>query len=147
VSNVRNIGELVDRALSATKFNLLLLGLFATTALVLAAVGIYGVMSYAGTQRTHEIGVRMALGAQPRGVRRMVIKQGMRLPTAGVAFGIAGAWALTRLMASLLFGTSATDLLTFALIALLLSGVAFVACWMPARRATKVDPMIALRYE
>ncbi|HJQ25184.1 MAG TPA: ABC transporter permease [Blastocatellia bacterium] len=147
ISNVRNIDELRDRALSAAKFSLLLLGLFAIVALVLAAVGIYGVMSYAVTQRTHEIGVRMALGARAGDVMRMVIRQGMLLAAAGVAVGVVGAWALTRVMKSLLFGVSTSDPLTFAAIALLLAAVAFIACWIPARRATKVDPMIALRYE
>jgi len=147
VSNVRNINELVNRVLSEAKFSMLLLGLFAGVGLVLAAVGIYGVMSYAVTQRTHEIGVRMALGAGRGDVLRMVIRQGMLLATVGVAVGVVGAWILTRWMASMLFGTSATDLLTFALIALLLMLVALLACWIPARRATRVDPMVALRYE
>jgi putative ABC transport system permease protein len=147
VANVRTVGELLDRTLSEAKFNLLLLGLFAVVALVLAAIGVYGVMSYAVTQRTREIGVRIALGAQPRSVLRLVIGQGMKLASAGVVIGVAAAWALTRLMATMLFETPATDPATFALIALLLAGVALAACWIPARRAAKVDPMIALRCE
>ena len=147
VTSIRSVGELLDRTLSEAKFNLLLLGLFAVVALVLAAIGVYGVMSYAVTQRTREIGVRMALGAQPRSVLRLVIGQGMTLVSVGVAIGVAAAWALTRLMATMLFEVRATDPATFALIALLLAGVAFVACWIPARRAAKVDPMVALRHE
>ncbi len=147
VTAVRNMGELLDRSLSAEKFNLLLLSLFAVVALVLAAIGIYGVMSYSVTQRTHEIGVRIALGAESRDVLRLVVGQGMMLALIGVAVGVAAAWALTRLMADLLFEVTATDPMTFALIALLLACVALLACWIPARRATKVDPMVALRYE
>jgi putative ABC transport system permease protein len=147
VANVRTVGELLNRTLSEAKFNLLLLGLFAVVALVLAAIGVYGVMSYAVTQRTREIGVRMALGAQPRSVLRLVIGQGMKLASAGVVIGVAVAWALTRLMATMLFETPATDPATFAAIALSLAAVALLACWIPARRAAKVDPIVALRYE
>jgi putative ABC transport system permease protein len=147
VTNIQTMGELLDQSLSEAKFNLLLLGLFAVVALVLAAIGVYGVMSYAVTQRTREIGVRMALGAQPRSVLRLVIGQGMTLVSAGVVIGVAASWALTRLMATMLFETRATDPATFASIALLLAAVALVACWIPARRAAKVDPMVALRTE
>jgi putative ABC transport system permease protein len=145
VTNVRTIADLLSQSLAAARFSLLLLGLFAGVALVLAGLGIYGVMAHTVAQRTHEIGIRLALGAQQRDVLRMVAKQGMALTLIGLAVGLVSALALTRLMATLLFGVTATDPLTFAGVVLLLVAVALVACWLPARRAAQVDPLIALR--
>jgi putative ABC transport system permease protein len=120
-------------------------GGFALLALALAGLGLYGVMSYATGQRTRELGIRIALGAQGRDVLWLVIRQGMMLALLGLLLGLAGAWALTRLMTSVLYGVSATDVVTFAGVTLLLALIVLLACWIPARRATKVDPMIALR--
>jgi putative ABC transport system permease protein len=147
ISNVRTMEERLASAVSQRRFNLILLAIFAGLALSLAAVGIYGVMSYLVTQRTHEIGVRMALGAQTRDVLSLFIRQGMTLALTGVVIGLISALGLTRLIKNLLFGVSTTDPATFSAIALLMALVALLACYLPARRAMKVDPMIALRSE
>jgi predicted permease len=147
VSNVVTMEQVIADTLWQQRFNLQLIGLFAGLALVMAAVGLYGVMSYSVAQRTQEVGLRMALGAQQRDVMKLMVGQGMKLALIGVASGLLISIGLTRLMTKLLFGVSATDLTTFAVIATGLTLVAMVACWIPARRATKVDPMIALRYE
>ncbi|HKS42899.1 MAG TPA: ABC transporter permease [Blastocatellia bacterium] len=147
IANVRPMTQVINATTSSQQFILLLMSIFAGLALGLTAVGLYGVLSYAVTQRTSEIGVRMALGAQPVDVLKMIISKGMTLVFTGVALGLAAAFALTRLMASWLFDVSATDPMMFAGIALLLTCVAMLACYIPARRATKIDPMVALRYE
>jgi putative ABC transport system permease protein len=147
ISEMKTMDELLDQSVAQRKFSTLLMELFSALALVLAAVGIYGVMSYSVTQRTQEIGIRMALGAQTKDVLRMVIGHGMTMVLIGVGIGLAGALAVTRIMSNLLYGVSATDPLTFVSVSLLLASVALVACLVPARRAMKVDPMEALRYE
>jgi putative ABC transport system permease protein len=145
VSKVETIERIVSEAVSQPRFNLFLLGLFGGLALLLSAAGIYGVTAYSVAQRTPELGIRLALGANRRDVLKLILGQGLRLISAGIVLGLATALALTRLMKTLLFGVSATDPATFAAVALLLALVALAACWFPARRATKVDPMIALR--
>ena len=147
VSDVHPMDDLLAVSVAQQRFNMLLLGLFAALALILAAVGIYGAMAYAVKQRTHEIGIRTALGAQRGDVLWLVMREGTKIALFGIASGIAGALALTRLMSSLLFEVKPTDPATFAGVAILLALVALAACYIPARRATKVDPMVALRYE
>jgi putative ABC transport system permease protein len=147
IADVKTMGQLLSESLSGRRFNMLLLTVFAVVALVLAAVGIYGVMSYSVSQRTHEIGIRMALGAQTSEVLKLVVRQGMFLTLAGLAAGIVASLLLTQLMTSMLFGVTATDPITFAAVSVLLAGVALGACFLPARRAAKVDPMVALRHE
>ena len=147
VFDIKTMDERLSKSVAQSRFIMLLLAVFGGLAMLLAAVGIYGVMAYTVTQRTREIGIRMALGAQQGDVLGMVIREGLSLTVAGIAIGLVGAWVATRAMTSLLFGISATDLLTFAVISAVLAVVALGACFVPARRATKVDPMIALRYE
>ncbi len=147
IYNIRTMDEIRGEAVAPQRLNLLLLSIFAGIAFVLAIVGIYGVMSYAVTQRTHEIGIRMAIGAQPRDVFRMILGQGMFLTGMGMIAGLLGAFALTRLMATMLFSVKPTDPVTFASVAVLLILVALLACYIPGRRATKVDPVNSLRYE
>jgi len=147
VGDVHAMDELIAVSVAQQRFNMLLLGLFAALALILAAVGIYGTMAYTVNQRTHEIGIRTALGAHRRDVLRLIMRDGAKIALFGIASGIAGALALTRLMASLLFDVKPTDPATFAGVAILLALVALAACYIPARRAMRVDPMVALRYE
>ena len=147
VAHIRTMAQVISSSVAGPRFNTLLLGVFAGLALCLAAIGIYGVTAYAITQQTHEIGIRLALGAQPRNVLHLVLQQGVRLAGVGAMFGLAAALVLTRLMASLLYEVSATDPVTFSCVVILLLAIALLACYVPARRAMRVDPMVALRYE
>jgi len=147
VADIETMDRIVTESVMQPRFNMVLLGLFSAIALVLSAAGIYGVTSYTVTQRTHELGIRLALGAQLGDVLRLILKQGLAVILIGVAIGLAAAFVLTRLLRTLVFGISTNDPLTFIGITLLLSVVALIACYMPARRATKVDPLVALRYE
>jgi putative ABC transport system permease protein len=147
VSNIKTMEQLMSESVNEPKAMTTLFAMFGAVALILASIGIYGVMSYTVTQRTREIGIRVALGAQKSDVLQMVIKQGLKLAIIGVCIGLIASFALTRLMADLLFGVSATDVLTFVAVSIILAGVALVACLVPARRAARTDPMVALRYE
>src|SRR5206468_10460197 len=138
---IRTMDEILSYKFSQPRLQTLLLSLFATVALALAAVGIYSVIAYSASQRTHEIGIRMALGAQRRNVLSLVVSQGMKLALGGVGIGVLTALALTRVMRNLLYEVTPTDPLTFATVSLLLLGIALLACWLPARRAARVDPM------
>jgi hypothetical protein len=147
IYGAQTMDEVVASSFAARRLSMILLGIFATLALVLSCVEIYGVISYVVGQRTHEIGVRMALGAQRRDVLRLVLGQGAKMALMGVPIGIAAALGLTRLMANQLFGVTANDPLTFATVAILLTLVALLACYLPARRAMRINPLVALRYE
>jgi putative ABC transport system permease protein len=147
VFNVKTMGAVVADSVADRRLNMLLLGIFAAVALTLAVIGIYSVMSYTVSQHTREIGIRMALGARPLDVLKLVVGQGMGLTLVGVGLGLAAAFGLTRLMATLLYGVEATDPPMFAVVPALLVIVSLLACYVPARRATKVDPMVALRTE
>jgi ABC-type antimicrobial peptide transport system permease subunit len=143
----RTMTQVAAESVSRRKFAMQLVGLFGVLALLLAGVGIYGVIAYSVTQRTREIGIRVALGASSSAILRWVLREGMILTIAGVGVGLLGALALTRLLRSLLFGVGPTDIVTYGALAILLTVVALIACYVPARRATKVDPLVALRYE
>jgi putative ABC transport system permease protein len=147
LTNVQTIGELIGQGLWAPRMGAALLAVFGGIALILAVIGVYGVLSYSVNQQTREIGIRMAMGAQTSGVLRLIVGQGMRLAAAGLGLGLLVAFAAMRLLGSLLFGVSAHDPLTFAAVSTVLAVAAVLACYIPARRATKVDPIIALRYE
>jgi predicted permease len=147
IYGVQTMDEVIAGSVAARRVSMILLGIFAALALILSCVGIYGVISYVVGQRTHEIGVRMALGAQRRDVMRLVLGEGVRMTLFGVAAGAAASLGLTRFMADELFGVTPQDPLTFAAVAVVLTLVALLACYLPARRAVKVDPMVALRYE
>jgi putative ABC transport system permease protein len=147
MAKIRTMDQLVANSVAGSRFMMFLLSAFAGLALVLACIGIYGVMAYSVVQRTQEIGIRMALGAQKNDVLRMVVGQGFRLTLPGTFMGIAGAIALTRFLSSLLYGVTPTDPPTFVAVSLLLTAVALLACYIPARRATRVDPVVALKYE
>jgi putative ABC transport system permease protein len=147
VSTVRTMDQWVSSNAAQPRLNSVLLGVFAFVALLIAAIGIYGVISYSVTQRTREIGVRMALGAPRRDVLRMIVGEGMRMGIAGIAAGLAGAVAVSRALSSMLFGVQARDPLTFASVATILVAIVLAACYLPARRATAIDPVIALREE
>ncbi len=139
--------EVLNLSLATQRFTMLLLGIFAALALVLAAIGIYGVIAYSVTQRTHEIGIRRALGAGTSDVVKMIAREALVLAGSGIVVGVAASMAVTRLISGLVFGVSVTDPVTFVAVAILLAAVAFLATFIPARRAIKVDPMVALRYE
>ena len=147
VGNTKTMTQVMASSVAAPQFDTVLLGIFAGLALFLAAIGVYGVLAYTVAQQTHDIGIRMALGAQPRDLLRLILKQGARLTFLGISIGLLAAFGLTRLMASLLYGVSPTDAVTFAVVAIVLAGVALLACYIAARRAMRVDPMVALRYE
>jgi len=147
LATVRTMQDVYDQSLARTSFALVMLGIAGAMALALGIIGIYGVISYLVSQRTHEIGIRMALGAQRRDVLLDVLGQGGKMALLGIALGLAASFGLTRLMATMLFGVSASDPLTFAAVTLVLFAVALAACWIPARRAMRVDPMVALRHE
>jgi putative ABC transport system permease protein len=147
LSGVRTLDQIVAKSISQPRFYVTLLGIFAAVALVLAAIGIFGVLSYAVAQRTREIGIRMALGAQEGSVVRLVVRQAMTLVMAGVVVGTAAALLLSQTMTKMLFSVKPTDPVTFGAVAITLNGVALLACYVPARRATRVDPIVALRAE
>jgi putative ABC transport system permease protein len=144
---ITTMDQIFSNSVAGQRFNTLLLGVFASLALILATVGVFGVINYSVAQRTHELGIRLALGAQRSDVFRLVVGQGLVLALIGVAIGVVGAFAVTRLISGLLYGVSPTDSLTFVLVSVLVTGVAMLASYIPARRATKVDPLVALRYE